>query len=199
MFSYNNEADIRPALQGLLYISAEHKVPMLFVAHWRKGEGESQDMTSGSAAWRQVVRHGLDFAAVGAGMSEAHALWVGKSNHYRRGFVRAYSLEEVEEWDTARFTLGDAEPFDTIDDWLKHQRAATRGEKVTIDPAEIMHDYLRGNLVAGQDLPPRDTLRRQLTLTHRETKEALATLQHDGHIELLAGNTYRWRGNRAGQ
>lgn len=117
--SYNNEADIRPALQRLLHMSAELQLPIIFVGHWKKGDAQVADMTSGTLAWKQVVRHALDFAKV----EDARAFWVGKSNGGPEGFVRSYSVEPVEEWETARFVLGEALPYASLDQWMKEARA----------------------------------------------------------------------------
>lgn len=117
--SYNNEADIRPALQRLLHMSAELQLPIIFVGHWKKGDAQVADMTSGTLAWKQVVRHALDFAKV----EDQRAFWVGKSNGGPEGFVRSYRVEAVEEWETARFVLGDPLPHASLDAWMKEARA----------------------------------------------------------------------------
>jgi len=197
-FSYNNETDIRPALQGLLYISAEHKVPTLFIAHWKKGEGDTQDMTSGSAAWRQVVRHALDFASVGGGEGRESALWVSKSNHYKTGFVCSYTIPEAPDWDTANFELGDPQSEETLDDWLKTKRRAQRGgPPIEVDGTEMLFEHLVGSLKPGDVMPAREDLRETVGLSKKQMKEGLTELKASGAVTLTNNNVYRWIGNAA--
>lgn len=120
-FSYNNEADIRPALQDLLGMASDTGVPVVFVGHWRKGqEGAVADRTAGTAAWKQVVRHALDFAQAEDG---DRAMWVGKTNLGTQGHVRSFDVVAVDEFDTAKFVLGDLLPYSSLDSWMKEKQA----------------------------------------------------------------------------
>lgn len=131
-FSYNNESDLRPALQQLVFLSADLTIPLLFVGHWKKGDGPTRDATSGSLAWKQVVRHALDFAEV----RDEHAFWVGKSNGGHKGYVRSYDLEAIDEWKTARFVAGGPLQFASLDQWIQSHGRPGRGDTLV----EILDD-----------------------------------------------------------
>jgi hypothetical protein len=188
--SYNNESDIRPALQRLLHMSAELQVPIIFVGHWKKGDAQVADMTSGTLAWKQVVRHALDFAKV----EEERAFWVGKANNGPSGFVRSYRVEPVEEWESARFVLGDPLPFASLDAWMKSSR-----ESSTTVPTEVFigiaKDWGAANLTKGDRWPSVKELPAVIDgiPSGRTAEEINKILQSNGTIQRV-GRTVVWMG-----
>lgn len=188
-FSYNNEADIRPALQHLLALSAETRTAMVFVAHWKKGEGDVRDMTSGTIAWKQIPRHALDFAESPGGTE--HAFWIGKSNGGEKGYVCEYEIEEVEEYETAKFVLGDRLGFPTLADWMD----AAKATEVEIDYTDTLVSFLDG-LGKGAELPTRDTLAELAGVPQAKLKVLVRALTQQGRITGGGGRGKRstWQG-----
>jgi hypothetical protein len=188
--SYNSEADIRPALQQLAFWSTDHRIPMLFVAHWRKGsaEGGTEDMTSGSAAWRQVLRHGIEVASLGSQGLQRNALWVGMSNVGERGFVRSYEIVANLEHDTAVFNLGDPTGHNELSDWIKETREELAGQRIHVfDPEDPVIAYVLEHVEVDEYLPARPALMALCDVSQSDVKESLAALRGAGVIGGPAG------------
>ena len=188
-FSYNNEADIRPALQHLLTLSAETRTPIIFVAHWKKGEGDLRDMTSGTIAWKQIPRHALDFAESPGGTE--HAFWIGKSNGGEKGYVCEYDIEEVEEYETARFALGARLSFPTLADWMQSVKASD----IELDYTDTVVDHLNA-IGTGKEIPTRDELILQTGIPQAKLKVVMRALTQQGRISPGGGGRKRstWLG-----
>lgn len=192
-FTYNNEAALRPAMQQLVYMSADLRMPMVFVGHWKKGEGPTRDQTSGSLAWKQVVRHALDFAEE----EEQHALWVGKSNSGQKGYVRGYEIEGDDEWESARIIIGEELPFTTLDGWIKDvkERGSVTDLGVLLG---IAVQYGETTLSPGDLFPaPSDMgeLIPGLPKDKRTCELITESLVREGTIE-KQGKSWIWRGEQ---
>jgi len=185
--SFNSEADVRPALVELQQIAKRNRLPIVFVAHWRKGDGNTRDMTSGSGAWKQVARHAIDFAE-SADESEK-AFWVGKTNIDRKGHVTGYHMVPVDEYETAKFVLDGPLPFNTLDEWIEQAKQA----RVVIDEMDVLLVHLEP-LTPGLATPSKETLRQLSGLSASKITTLLAELARQGRIEVRQGVRSIWRG-----
>lgn len=191
-FSYNNEAHIRPGLEALNLLARKLDVTVVFIHHWNKNLTASIRVRSGgSAAFAQTVRHRvtLDY------LSGCHAIAVEKSNMLsREGTVHAYRLESVEEFDTARFVLGELEPASDLDEWERQQRGDGKlgGEESAALNAGLVVDAALVALSAGDPLWTRDELTARFGFSQRLAKEVIAELRSLGHAVSGPHNRLVW-------
>lgn len=185
--SFNNEADVAPALRGLLAISQRRRMPLVFVGHWRKGGGEMRDMTSGTGAWKQIARHCLDFAE--SDDEEAKAFDVGKTNISTKGHVAGYHMIPVSEWDSAKFVFDGELPFTSLGKWLE----SATGERIVIDDMDellaVIEDYDEGRMIPG-----RPALRGLTGLSEHKLKPLITELQDQGRLTYKPGMGNVWNG-----
>jgi hypothetical protein len=188
--SYNDEADVRPAMVELQGIAKAMRVPMIFVSHWRKGEGHTRDMTSGSGAWRQVCRHVLDFAEAPADDTQK-AFWVGKTNIDRKGYVTGYTTEGVPEFQTAKWVRGDdlSAEYHSLDSWMDSVKA----EEYALTDEDMVLPHLT-KLAAGVAIPDRETLCELTGLSDGRMRKVLDSLKAQGRLTPHRGLRSTWNG-----
>lgn len=192
-FSYNSEAHLRPGLEGLNQLARKLGVTVIFIHHWNKNLTASIRVRSGgSAAFAQVVRHRvtLDY------MNGFHAIAVEKSNMAaRENTVHSYSLEPVEEWQTARFVLGENLPVVDLDAWEEEQRATTgkmsKGEESGLQSG-IVYDAALGELPAGQQFWTDSDLKERFGLGKDLARGVTKELQGSGHVSKGARGANIW-------
>lgn len=75
-FSTWSAYDVRAGLLALIHMAQKYDVPVVFIAHWNKGDGSIRQRSADSNAFRQVVRQHVAMAEVNG----LKALAVDKTN-----------------------------------------------------------------------------------------------------------------------
>lgn len=182
---FNSDAAMRPGLQKLNFLASETGTCILFVHHKSKN-----GTTSGSLAFRQVVRHILTMAREGV----EHALSVDKSNMgVASGTVRSYFIESDAETDQAWFRPGGRMPeYTDMKEWIDTQQKLTANASTTTftigyswQDAALEYASLSKDAMA----PTRDQLVKDLGIPEHEASQVLLGWINNGVIK-----DHRWLG-----
>lgn len=189
-FSFNDESSIRPGLEALNKLAKRTKCTIIFVHHWNKNTQTTiQYRAGGSAAFAQVVRHRITLAWVGPTAAGEGAFEVSKSNIGPRGHVHSYTVEEVDEYDTARLVLGGPEEgVADLAEWLSIKEI--EANSIDID----MTDEVLSGLMAlepGAKIPTRDEIAQKYNIKRAQAGELLAEMESLGEIRRSGNKRFR--------
>lgn len=195
-FSYNNEADIRPTMQKLNTMSSALQIAIPFVHHHNKNAAAPlRYRTTGTGAWRQVVRHQVTMLwdyTVNDGV-----FGVQKSNIGPTGFVRPYKVDVVDDYGVL-VPSEELDPAGELEIWAAQRAKSNRSSIVVMEHDEIVEqvrDWGLANLAPGDDFPARTELMKQVNLGLEPAKLAIKTLREEqwiGRPKGRQGGGYIW-------
>lgn len=182
---FNSDAAMRPGLQKLNFLASETGTCILFVHHKSKN-----GTTSGSLAFRQVVRHILTMAREGM----EHAIAVDKSNMgVAAGTVRSYQIASDADTDQAWFVPGGKMPeYVDIAEWVSTQQKLTANTStaqfvIGYDWQDAALEYK--TLVVNAMAPTRAELAKDLGINDAEADQILYAWVVNGLVK-----DHRWLG-----
>lgn len=178
----NAEDHMAPGLLALGKLARRSGVAMPGVHHWnRASEKKGSERYSGAGAYSQKVRHRISLAWDDT--AKEGVIGVTKSNIASTGHLRSYWVEEVPEYDTARFVLGDPVPGSFDSWWEAHRNPSAVG----FIPEDVLEDWCANNLAPGDQLPADKKLRvifkNNPKLSAAQIDDARTTLQGTGVLQ----------------
>lgn len=188
--NYNDDAMVRPGLEALNKLAKRTGCTIIFVHHWNKNTATTtQYRAGGSAAFAQVVRHRVTMGWVGPTTNGEGAFEVSKSNIGPRGAVHTYTIEPVEEYDTARFVLGEPEPgFSDLAEWVAYIQ--DENSSIQIDPSDdIISDILA--LSPGEKIPSRNDIASKYGVKRSLAQQIRDELENSTNVRSVGKMLYR--------
>lgn len=182
-FSYNNEADIRPTMQRLNQLSRDTNVAIPFVHHHNKNAAAPlRYRTTGTGAWRQVVRHQVTM--LWDYKSDDGVFGVQKSNIGPTGFVRPYRHEVVDDY-AVIVPSDQLDPAPELEIWAQDRAKHNKTSVLVMEADDIVEqvrDWAFANLAPGEDFPNRSALMQSTGLSQEPVKVAIQVLREEKWI-----------------